>query len=403
MAAVKGRQPQFSFTPNYINNFFGFEKNGQLEILKSLSKNNCINESKTSLKTLETIFNKQFTLSIREGLLYLMGFADYKALSAVYCAMLEPIVKVFLEYSRLTYYISRESLFTNNPSHLLFYIFDFSLLFRLYPLLHLYSKDTLSDSLSLLMHSNLQENMIFAEFNNAQSLHPLIPNMFEQLRPYLVPYQNSYYEEFLIKATLFIKSFSDLFNTLLRASKSHINEIALRAYIINEDRLYLFPVFSLELFLKQNINKYPTYIINNFITTLVEANKRIPQTNTDGFYQTDVRLYKEGYSCIQIYNTNKVYMRICLYNALIKKTFNHHCLWHIIFKNTKIAAAATITQEAIIILSEAISLKDLLIQDMSRDTTFKSKLFDISLYCNNEKQELTDLFYDNNDKQQYYF
>ena len=107
----------------------------------------------------------------------------------------------------------------------------------------------------------------------------------------------------------------------------HNNEqqIAARAYVINEDRFYLFPVFSLEpYFVKLLENDTEPYKIHRLIHLLIQANQRMPQLDATNCYKSDFRFFTEGFVHIimSTYGTYQVVFN--LYSDMIDWEVKKH-------------------------------------------------------------------------------
>jgi hypothetical protein len=397
VCAVKGRQAQYSFTPSYPDNYFGFEYLGQIKILKSLCDNLKLNVEGIQLDNLEKIFKKSFEKHILEGLSYLMGFEDFKELANKFQLILKKLTNSFYDLSHYTYYLSSQNLNTNRPASLFFHLFDFSAFFRVYPLLKFSKKFTYQLGLSILMESPGQQEMKY--FEDKSEDEELMPRVSEHLAKYLIPFQQGCPKDLEKQALEFIKNYDHVFDLLLQATEHNTNQIATRAYIINEDRFYLFPVFSLELHILNSLeqNSSPK-TLDRFMQNLIKANQRIPKLEMANGYISDFRMFVEGFSHVSINAQGSYQVVFHLYRDKINWEINEQDTWHIEVLSELMPSICLIDDEFIQIRTVDMPISELALHYYRENTLLVQPYI---LYRNLEKMKTHDLFFPDRDQGYY--
>lgn len=397
VCAVKGRQPQYSVTPNYPDNYFGFEYLGQLKVLQILIDHPIINSEQVSQSILDKEFQNHYKQYIEEGLIYLMGFEDYSKLAKTCSTELKHLSHLFYELSLYTYYRSPQNFNTNHPASLFFHLFDFSIFFRVYPLLKFSQTFVPSQALYILMHSPGQQDMLAYESEQEEYALPL--EVKKRIVPYCIPFGHKCSQELEQKALDFLILYDQLFDSLIMDTQQDKYNIAARAYVINEDRFYLFPVFSLEaLILEQIQKKTEPQMIHRLIETLIKANQRLPILSSSNCYVSDYRLFGQGFSYTCLNTNGTYYVAFNLYQDQIDWDPSQEVTWQIEVLNELMPATSKWTPDRLIIESIAMPMEELMLHPY-RENTFLTSLY--SLYKNQEKINLNDLFY-SNAKQGYY-
>lgn len=389
VCAVKGRQPQFSFSQSYPDNYFGYEHLGQVKVLKSLCDHPVLNSQGISLNDLEQVLKKSFKQHLIQGLLSLMGFEEAQMLSQQFIIPLQQLSQTFYDLSHYSYYLSPQNLFTNYPAALFFHLFDFSSFFRIYPLLKASQQFTIPLGLSILMGSAFQQSMILSESyeHDGQVLTPQVKAFFGD---YLISWQESDREELEKKASQFITDYDHLFHLMQQKVKQDIYLIAARAYVINEDRFYLLPVFSLESFLIDLQTQASSYVIHRFIQQFIQANQRTPRLTHLNYYQTNYRLFMEGFSSILINIYGEYQVAFTLHREYMMHPIHEEDIWQIVIHNQLVPAMCVVHEEVLHIQSVHLPCSQLILQ-YSRDNVFL--IHPYTLYRNNEPIKLTDLFF----------
>lgn len=396
MCAVKGRQLQFSYTSKYIDNFFGFELQGQMKNLKSLCDNLIINVERVQETDLVEELNHSFQYHLALGFIYLMGFEDKESLFHRFNPWINNLVRIFCELSHYTYYTTVENLFTNEPSVLFNHLFDFSAFFRIFPILNFNHQFTLASGLNILMKSSRQEK-ILSEFYAKNELRE--ENIINKFKPYLIDMRKRSSKNLEQKALIFIKNYTSLFNTLQKESINTPEELLARAYVINEDRFYLFPVFSVEqLILDLYSNSLPK-LINRFIQNLIKASQRSISFDQNRRYISNFRLFVEGFSHIVINAEGTFTVIFCFYPENFPKNIDATDVWEIKLNKQFISAEYQYTSEGFEVQSTKILNKEL-ITHYTRESSFIIHFYEI--YRNGDKIVLTDLFFSDSDCKNYF-
>ena len=201
------------------------------------------------------------------------------------------------------------------------------------------------------------------------------------------------------KVSEFVEDYDHVFNLMLQETKNNIHEVATRAYIINEDRFYLFPVFSLESLLIERQERLPPNVIHRFIQHSIQANQRHPQPDSSNRYRTNLRLFEEGFSHL-LMNTNGQYQVVInLYRDSIPSDFAVDDKWQVVVQNQFVATTCNMTDEILQLESVALPCSLLTLQ-YTRDDVFL--IHPYQLYRNDTIFKLTDFFFPNKDHG-YYF
>lgn len=393
ICAVKGRQPQYCFTPYYPDNYFGFEYEGQLLILKDMLNRPAINAESVSYDYLKSKLLEKFKKEIRTGFVYLMGFPHYQEISEQWDAELRVVVDLFYALAPYTYYQNQQSLFTNFTSVLFFHLFDFSAFFRVYGLLKLMGVFTVPIGLTILMDSPRQSAMI--EKGQQHADQDIIQKVRSHFSNYLISPDDAELSSLKQQALLFIEAYEHLFNLIVQKKKDDLQSIASRAYVINEDRFYLFPMLSVEKLLTDWQRQKPPEIINRFITRLITASKR--DGSTDALV-ADQRLFLEGYVYVKLHPIGFYQVIIFLDNDRIDFSVTNDDCWKIEVHHQMIEAYCEKIYGGIEIKTTPLQLTQLITR-FSRDSVFL--LSHYFLYQNGKKIKLTDLYFQNNEPEYY--
>ncbi len=294
VCGVKGRHPQYSATKYHAENYFGFEYAGQLKILQSLVDFLATNPEEVSYDFLENEMLTRMQGELLEGFVYLMGFAQQDKIVEKFHAELVSLVEEFSFHARSCYF-RKADLCCNSAISLLLHLYDFSLFFRFFPLLKKVKNLSPEDCLKRMLGGNIA-NEDFALFSK-QSLNTddeyLITNVLSQFKKYFVT--NS--EEVHISSEVilaFIKKYNFLFDKIVDFFKMDLDEVMARAYILNEDRYYMFPACNLSFYLSFNHDKQSEKFTSKLIDLTIKACQRNPDFMQE--YIANLRIYKEGYT-----------------------------------------------------------------------------------------------------------
>ncbi|MFA6301745.1 MAG: hypothetical protein WC627_01250 [Legionella sp.] len=443
MCAVKGRQAQYSITPKYPDNCFGFEYLGQIKNLKGLLESCSVGGRQmdpadkprdveklhpdveklhpdvgklhpdveklqpdveklqpdvgalprdfgNELRSYERLLINSFKNNTAEGLVYLMGFADYKLLTKQFKSQVKKLAAAFCDLSHYTFYISTQSLYINYPSALFFHLFDFSAFFRVFPLLQLSKQFTQHLGLHLLMNSSQQHAFLLAEYNSI-GRQELSTAVLEQFGSYLLDFEGVYSMTLERKIRKFIDDYEQLFEMMQEYSGQTREHVATRAYVLNEDRFYMLSVFSLDAALIKLHRINQPQVINRFIADLIKANQRIIK---DGWYQANMRLFDQGYVFVLLQEEGTFQVVFQLYKDKIDLDVRPEDQWQIALQGRLVAARVDDAAAYIQIISEPLPSIQLAF-DYSREDYLV--IHPYGLYRNQMKVILNDLFFPDHD------
>ncbi|GEM_PF-3476114 len=388
ICGVKGRQAQYSFTPNYIDNYFGFEQQGQLLVLNNLLHLTPFQQEPILIKRIEKIFYLEYRKQVAQGLVFLMGFEQGHLLAKQHYPLLLPLVDLFVHLSHYTYFFSQKSLYTNYASALFFHLFDFSFFFKFFPLLQIEQRFSMDQGLMMLMNSRRQHDNMTIEMYDPEyeTLKQTVQN---ELHPYLLPCDEPCPPELIKKAQAFITQYDIIYQQISNKLNAKEHEVAVNALVINDDRLYLFPVFSLEaLLLEWQTNGSPQ-AIQRIISRLIIANQRCPLKTKEGHFVYNVRLFVEGYSYCLI--NEKAIFRHVIHVDLEQLSIpaESNAKWFIKNKHRFLDATCLINDGFLEIMSSECPLSDLI--QPSRDDAFL--IPQCIFYMNEKKFKMTDFFF----------
>ncbi len=291
VGAVKGRGPCYSSTRWHHENRFGFEHMGQLKVLEALTADKEINHDSANFLELSEQLEKARQRQIAHKFIEFMGFDKIEALYTKYKSEIDKISALFIELSQKNYFQSGKSS-TRDLHASLLHVYDFSALFRVYPTMKKQGKFNEKDALAILINSNLLGNRF--------------PEIKEELSDIAQEHLDKVYEvidDCFVKSTIqlnmlniaalhFIKEYDLLFEQIIAEQNIDINDVEERAYIINEDRIYLLPYFTISYDIAMSVSSQSTECTQQKIETLIKANKRVTNKN----HITDIRLYDKGYT-----------------------------------------------------------------------------------------------------------
>ena len=304
VSLVKGRHPQHSSSPWHIENYFGFEHYGQKKLLEALCADPHINKECVPLPLLTEAleYSRQHTIAHR--LPYLMGFEDSDALFTREPDLCHALAEAWVKITPY-FYANYQSFYCKDGVSSLPHLYDTACFMRLYA--SCFENDFSAEDWLALM----KENTLLV-----QPLKPTPTPLFEtdeaqtygqQILDHCDPFLVRTAEQYAAldqHALTFIAQYAAVFQHLLAISQSSPSQVAGRAYVINEDRLYLFPAFTVSYILATHPHAAP-HALHRHIQTVIEASQRKPQTSL----KSDIRVFFEGYS----------------YTSIIGREF-HHCL-----------------------------------------------------------------------------
>lgn len=289
---VKGRHPQYSVTPWHKNNYFGNELLGQMAVVKSIVDNDNVLEE-VDFEELENIMKKSYDENITSRFCDLIGI-NYEIHYQKYKNKIDKLAVKFNELSRkfLPNYseLSMSEDYCNNT-----FLFDFSNFFRFY-LIHK-SRKNYSDFDGLMLISN---KTVHIEEKFDEEISNNIKKFFNNE---IIENEQSA-NEMLKEIIDFIKQYDELFSEI--GEKESIENKLLKAYIVNEDRNYLYGNYDLsDILSKEYVNEeFCEEDINLIISYVIELNKRNYDFNNTKEFKTNLMIYKD---CVTYFKIGKNY------------------------------------------------------------------------------------------------
>ena len=373
VCAVKGRGALYSSTRWHHENRFGFEYYGQLKILESLAQDHDINIDGVSFKALEKELLSSMKDQMERRFLSLMGFKDEDKLYSIYKEPLSALVELFQVLSRKNYK-KLDGSSTKEVLSTLVHVFDFSSFFRSYPLFKKSGSFSVAQAISLMCQSELLED----PFEGSEEA------LSDMAKEYLDKVYDVIEENFVqseedlqllqIAAVNFIKKYDALYQRIIEETGQDLDEIEAQSYIMNEDRFYLFPYFTLSYDIAENDNQRSDQVIDKMTNALVLSNQRALIKKFGG-YITDVKLYEQGYSYKLLDKSGMFQVGFSFFDEGLESTF---------IKEGKVE---------ILIDGEALSMRPLLIEGANTFLSSKIKTIELkdkihremSFYANENK------------------
>lgn len=289
VCATKGRTPQYSFTRWHYQNYFGYEIYGQLEILKAIAADRKLNADKVPFDELQDIALAALQERRAPRLLSLMGFVDADKTWRQFRGDLLELAELWSELARKTYK-QTENFSVKLASSLDVHVFDFSAFFRAYPLQKRHGLFTPQTGLQLLFGNAFQPPSPEEDFKLPVQ-HEYRDKLHAAIGEHFVTSQEEL-QMMRIAAAQFVKNYDRLHEKILGVAKDDLRRVEARAYVLNEDRTYMFPAYTASYSIAQQEPPFPPPVFQGLMEGLLAANRR----GTDGKFMTDIRLYREGYS-----------------------------------------------------------------------------------------------------------
>lgn len=301
VCTVKGRSPQYSASAWHNATYFGYEIYGQLQILKALATDSIANADHLPFETLENDCLQARKDQIAKRFLYLAGFEHADQLHECHRVAVEKLADDFTSLAQ-KFYPKLPSLSLRDSGSYLFHVFDFSAFFRAYPLLKRTSNFSVEKSLQLMMETTLLPFPLERKelyWTAKEDLTYFEENAWKSIREHCVT-DAGILEKDRRLAAEFIESYDALFEVILSGHDINMLEVEARAYVINEDRLYLYPCFTPTSILSENKAELSPEQQSESIDRFIAASKRKPMKNDVGEYQADVRVFNEGMYCVYL-------------------------------------------------------------------------------------------------------
>lgn len=294
VAAVKGRSPQFSATRWHHENYFGTEHHGQLNVLKAMTSDRYLNKNCANFKKLKAVTLSAMREQIAKRFIMLMGFKDEESLYARYRLEIDDITELWIELARKGYK-KYEELFSKEPLSTALQVFDTSAFFRIYPMLKRFGLFVPEEAVARMSTSavwrNPYETVDDKTFSAIAQRH--LKKVYAVIGEHFVT-SDEMFQLLRVAALGFVKKYDRLHEKILKETKADIKEVEARAYVINEDRFYMFPAYTASYKIARNDAGWSSAELNRIIEALILSCKR----SLDGVHQVyicNMRLYKEGY------------------------------------------------------------------------------------------------------------
>lgn len=297
VCSTKGRCPQYSSSAWHAATYFGYEGQGQKLILNSLANDMAINIHAVPPEQLEDAFHTQWHRRIACRIMHLAGFANSEHIYTQHQTGINQLTDYFILLSR-KFYPKLTSLSMKTGGSCLFHVVDFSIFFRAYPLLKRLDRFHADECVDLMMNTSLLHEPLVHEEKD----WPL-----EEEDLYFKTHALAAFSEHCVdtQAALeevrrhlldFVLLYDRIISAAYDSGSTSIEELEARAYVINEDRLYLFPSFTPSCLLSQESTLTPEQVSTR-IQAFIDASRRTPIKETHG-YRADMRIFKQGiYQC----------------------------------------------------------------------------------------------------------
>ena len=292
VCAVRGRSPQYSFTKWHFQNHFGFEIHGQLEILKAVAADRKINVDKVQFDDLKAAALAALEDRTVRRFFGLMGFPDNDKTFKTYRAELTELAALWAELSRKTFRQPQLFSVKEAPS-ITVHVFDLSTFMRVYPIQKHRQQFTPAEGISLLRRNPYlkpardKRYKLAVQIEYLNKLHGVIGEHFVA--------SETDYQMLQIAALRFVKRYDALFEKIAAETKADLGDVEARAYVVNEDRFYLFPVYTPTYSIAQNNPPYPPDMMQELVEATIAANRRAGGESGPARI-ADICLYREGYS-----------------------------------------------------------------------------------------------------------
>jgi hypothetical protein len=304
VCSTRSYAPQFSFTPHFLDNYFGYEYRGQLKILKSMVQDRRLNPDRVKYTDLKKQLLATRTHWIQEQFIHWMGL---ETCPPEFNKKRNQLVTQFITLSSRCYPTPQElelkylECLNCSPFH-------FARFFRFYPIL----KRSPNWSVMLGLEYMLDEiKAIDSERPPVSQIHLDDPNatlkqkVYQQLEGHFI----HTHDELVVLTQAcgkFIKQYDALFQALLLYQPNPEN-IELTAYCKNEDRLRMHMPFSMagplddlmlgDLIMEQSPAKILPHQIHRAITQTILSNQRNitnPNKQYQGHPLSNLHVFQDG-------------------------------------------------------------------------------------------------------------
>ena len=392
VCAVKGRQPQFSLTNYYLANYFGFEHQGLALVLKSLCEDKEINVEDVNTEKLDKSLEQKYVSECEKILLQLMGFSANNAILKKLNVEMSKLIETFIQLASITVYENIHSYNTNLPIQFFGHQVDFSLFFRVYPLIVLSNSFNVECAMQIMLHTRHrpnEEKTILAIKPEKQHEH-----IVEDRQSKLTPERDSTKITELLHQ--FVEKYHEFFQKAKNLQPLKMHEIAKRAYVINEDRFYLFPTFDIMYSSIAGKIKKSSTRCSQLLEQIIWASTRNADKN-----QADIRLFDDG--CCYIEFTPDQSFKVC-FELMIDKfntlNIDKSKLYTIIENKNYVLTVKDTSSMHTVLETDPIHIENLP-KEMTRDEVFLTRLH--PLFSDGKEVELEDIFIGGKTRVENYF
>ena len=296
VAAVKGRSPQFSATRWHHENYFGTEYYGQLNVIKAMTDDPHINAGGTNFDELKEMLLSAMREQISTRFIMLMGFKEHEKIYAAFKQEIDDIVELWIELSRKGYK-KHEELFSKSPLSAVLQTFDTSAFLRIYPMLKRFGLFVPEKAVALMSRNTAWEDpyevVDDAAFPGIERHH--LKEVYAVIGEHFVTNDETF-QLLKIAALGFVRKYDRLHEMVLQATKADMSEVEARAYVINEDRAYMFPAYTISYKIAKNEPGWSNAELSGIIEAIILSNGRA----IDSPYICEVRIYDHGYVYINL-------------------------------------------------------------------------------------------------------
>ncbi|MBI1216303.1 MAG: hypothetical protein GC185_10880 [Alphaproteobacteria bacterium] len=292
VCATKGRSPQYSSTRWHHQNYFGYEHLGQLLVLEAVAKDKRLNRAGVTYDALKDAMLTAMKCRLEEKFITLMGFDAAPDIRKRFGPEVEELCELWAELARKTY--RKMAAFSSKDAQAsLLPVFDFSAFFRIYPLQKRAGTFFAEESVFTMADTSLKNRFRDKKEKLTKEEQPYHDAVMEAIGGDFV---TSEQELALLKiaALHFVRRYDALHAKIAAATKARMKEVEARAYVVNEDRFYMFPPHTVTFHLAERQQLAPE-TLDEIMRALVLSCRRDPAGRI-----ADVHLYQQGYSFTEL-------------------------------------------------------------------------------------------------------
>ena len=297
VCAVKTRSPQFSSTRWHPDNYFGSEYLGQQKLLAAMATDKALAPAGVAAAALQENMHLSFDHELITRFPELMGFARGMQIPVALQKDLADVVTSFRDLARKGYR-QYEELSLKQANAAALGLFDFSLLFRYYPLLKRLGLFAAEDALAQIEDHDTWEDpyKLFDETTLEPIAREHLDRVYAAIGEHFITDDDSF-SALRLSALRFIKKYDRLFTALLATSGELHTVVEARAYAVNEDRFFLFPAYTLSFVIAVNKPGFSPERRHRMIAALVDSCRRSAESPP---LRCDIRLFEAGISFTEL-------------------------------------------------------------------------------------------------------